>query len=71
MASRLFKIFVLLAVTSLVTGCKLAVMVSSSGDVTSLSGTRDCLAGSSCEFEVADATFDETFTAVPKEGYVF
>jgi hypothetical protein len=46
-------------------------MVSSGGDVTSLSGTRNCAGGSLCEFNITDKTFNESFTAVARPGYVF
>lgn len=68
---NIMRAFVLVTIFSLVTGCKVAVMVSSGGDVISQSGARDCLGPKTCEFEAVDATFDETFTAVANEGYVF
>ncbi len=71
MNSRILKILVILAVTTLITGCKLAVMVPSGGDVTSESGTRNCAGGSLCEFNITDSTFYEVFTAVARPGYVF
>ncbi len=69
--SRLLKILTILAITALVAGCKLAVMVPSGGDVTSESGTRNCAGGSLCEFNITDSTFYEVFTAVARPGYVF
>jgi uncharacterized repeat protein (TIGR02543 family) len=71
MTSRLIKILILPAVITLVASCKVDLIVSSGGDVTSLSGTRNCTGGSTCEFIIADNTFNETFTAVPRPGYVF
>lgn len=68
---NIMRAFVLVTIFSLVAGCKVAVMVSSGGDVISQSGTRDCLGPKTCEFEAVDATFDETFTAVANPGYVF
>ncbi len=53
------------------TGCKLAVMVPSGGDVTSASNTRNCSGGSLCEHNITDSTFNESFTAVARPGYVF
>lgn len=52
-------------------GCKLAVLVSSGGDVTSLSGTRDCAGPNFCEFDIDSSGFSETFTAVPRPGFEF
>ena len=39
--------------------------------MTSTSGTRDCAGGSFCEFNVTGYTFNESFTAVARPGYVF
>ena len=55
----------------LVTGCKLAVMVSSEGNVVSSSGTRNCSGPGYCEFAITDSSFSETFTAVPRPGFEF
>ncbi len=52
-------------------GCKLAVMVSSHGSVLSASGTRDCTGPDYCEFQISDAGFSESFTAVPQPGFSF
>jgi hypothetical protein len=71
MIIRLSRILMIIGVTSLVAACKLAVMVPSGGDVTSASGTRNCAGGSLCEHNITDSTFNETFTAVARPGYVF
>lgn len=71
MISRLVKIASILLAAGVVAGCKLAVIVPSGGDVQSLSGTRNCSGGSLCEFTVTETTFNETFTAVARPGYVF
>ncbi|MCX2976373.1 DUF1554 domain-containing protein [Candidatus Marimicrobium litorale] len=65
------KALLIISLAMLATGCKLALTVTSGGDVTSLSGNRDCAGGSLCEYEVTDTSFIETFTAVPRPGYVF
>lgn len=71
MTSRILKIIAILALGSLLAGCKLAVIVPSGGDVTSASNTRNCSGGSLCEYNITDATFNDSFTAVAKPGYVF
>lgn len=71
MALRLFKNLTILAVTVLIAGCKLNLVVPTGGDVTSASGTRHCAGGTVCEFIIANSTFNESFTAVPRPGYVF
>lgn len=69
--ARLAKHLVLIATALALTGCKLAVMVSSGGYVESSSGTRDCTGPDYCEFVITDPAFSETFTAVPRPGYSF
>jgi len=54
----------------LTTGCKVLLVVPLGGEVTLASGAI-CTAGSECEIDVSDVSFDETFTAVASEGYVF
>jgi Divergent InlB B-repeat domain len=71
MTSHLLKILMVLATAALIAGCRLNLVAPTGGDVTSASGTRNCAGGSTCEFIIADNTFNETFTAVPKPGYVF
>ncbi|MEM1111025.1 MAG: imelysin family protein [Pseudomonadota bacterium] len=60
-------------ITAMVTvsGCKLIIRVPEGGSVTSTSGSFDCSADDTCRFDVTDSMFDETFTAVPDEGFVF
>lgn len=71
MTKLVFRYLLLSSVFLIITGCKLAVMVPSGGDVTSASNTRNCPGGSLCEHNITDSTFNESFTAVAKPGYVF
>ena len=71
MLHRSTQLALALSLSLLATGCKVALTVTSGGDVTSLSGANDCAGGSLCEYEVTDTNFSETFTAVPRAGYVF
>ena len=58
---------VLLLISTLaLTGCFLEVTSTEGGAVEYSGGTCD-----PCDIEILDATFDETFTAVPADGYVF
>jgi hypothetical protein len=70
-ASRRLRFLVVLVITCLVSGFKLAVVVDEVGAVKSKSDTRNCHAGSTCVFEVNDNNFIETFTATPLPGYMF
>jgi len=68
-----YKILVLLlalAVTG--SGCKLKVYIpSNDGHVESRSGAFYCSLMSLCNIEVNNTSFEETFRAVPAEGFVF
>ncbi|MEM9255211.1 MAG: hypothetical protein AAGA91_07175 [Pseudomonadota bacterium] len=55
----------------LLSGCKLAITVPAEGYVISSSGIRDCSGPGYCEFEIRDAAYRGTFTAVPWPGYTF
>lgn len=64
------KLTLLLALLSLVAGCKLAVIVIQGGEVQSVaSGT--CMAGDLCIHEITADDFSETFTAVPDSDWAF
>jgi len=65
------KLMALLAVSLVVVGCKLQVVVPPGGRVVSESGNFSCEAGESCTVDVTDVFFDETFRAVPDPGYTF
>ena len=70
MNSLLIKLLMILAVTSMVAGCKVAVLVVEGGEVQSI-GSDTCLEGSICVHQVNDTNFSETFTAVPNSGWAF
>ena len=70
MNSRTAKILMILAVTSLVVGCKIAVIVVEGGEVQSM-GSGTCLEGTICVHQVNDTNYTETFTAVPNSGWGF
>lgn len=65
------RLLLVLLLSFSLAGCKLAVIVVEGGNVDSLSGSRDCLAGNNCVFQVTDTDFSETFTAVPLPGWRF
>lgn len=71
MLRSLSRVALVVVISIIVTGCKLALTVTSGGDVQSLSGTNDCAGGSLCEFDIVDTDFNEMFTAVARDGYVF
>jgi len=66
-----FKILAVIWLLGVLGGCKVGVAVFVGGNVTSLSGARDCEAMYTCVFEVTSTDFNETFTAVPAPGYRF
>jgi hypothetical protein len=64
------RIFLLLSITALMVGCKLAVIVVEGGEVQSI-GSGTCVTGSICIVDVTDPNFAETFMAVPDTGWYF
>ncbi len=68
--SSLVKVLVILFVTAVVAGCKIAVIVVEGGEVRSIR-SGPCLEGTICIVEVNDTNFSESFTAVPKPGWHF
>jgi N-acetylneuraminic acid mutarotase len=67
-ASKLLPLFLCVC---LATGCKVKITVPEGGEVDSLSGTYSCDTGQTCEVEVVDEFFNETFRARPDPGYRF
>ena len=70
MANTNLKLLLLVAAV-LLSGCRLEVIVPEGGRVTSASGNLDCNAASTCQKDITDGNFEETFTAVPNTGYRF
>lgn len=60
-------LFVAIATVS----CKIRISVPESGEVSTDSGAYQCAAGKVCNIDVLDLYFDETFRAIPAEGYKF
>ncbi|MEM6581081.1 MAG: imelysin family protein [Pseudomonadota bacterium] len=60
-----------LAASLFLVGCKVVVKVPDGGSVTSASGDFDCASGEECSIDVTNFDFEETFTAVPEEGFEF
>ena len=71
MLNHLSRSLLLIVVAVAISGCKIAVMVTTGGDVQSLSGINNCAGGNVCEINITSNDFDDTFTAVPREGYEF
>ena len=67
---QMSRMFLLLSITVLMAGCKLAVIVVEGGEVQS-TGSGTCVAGMICFVDVDDPNFSESFTAVPEEGWYF
>ena len=53
------------------TACKLVISVPQGGVVKTVSGSITCRAGQTCEIDVVDVFFDETFTAHAHKDHVF
>lgn len=63
--------FVAAVTTIMLSACKVSIEVPTGGSVSSASGAYDCPENTVCVIDVVDLFFDETFTAVPAEGYQF
>ncbi len=70
LSSGIFRAL-LLVVPLLLSACKIVISVPEKGQVISGSGAYDCAAGGTCEIDVVDTSFDETFSAAPAEGQIF
>ena len=68
---KAFKFLLIASAVVVMTGCKLVVAVGEGGSVQSGSGGNDCSGNSLCEIDINDATFSDTFIAVPAAGFVF
>jgi hypothetical protein len=76
MIKWLSRIFLLLWVTALFAGCKLAVIVVEGGEVSpsfldSSSTLETCAEGAICIIDVPSTDFSEVFQAIPKPGWYF
>tara|TARA_R110002110_G_scaffold330339_1_gene541592 strand:- start:6774 stop:7619 length:846 start_codon:yes stop_codon:yes gene_type:complete len=67
----LLRLTVLALAVLALASCKVRVIVPQGGSVTTSSGAYSCAAGNTCDVDVVDFFFDETFIATPAQGYVF
>lgn len=68
---KLSRFVLLIFAVCLLSACKIRIIVSDGGSVGTESGTFTCPAGSTCDIDVVDFFFDETFVATPLNGYEF
>lgn len=61
----------LLCASLLLIGCKLTIVAPEGGRVVAESGAFICTESSSCTVDIVDLFFEETFVAVPAQGYRF
>ncbi|MCB1695032.1 MAG: hypothetical protein KDI34_02295 [Halioglobus sp.] len=54
-----------------VTSCKIRIIVPEGGGVATSSGAYSCTSGKTCDIDVVDFFFDQTFIAKPATGYIF
>ncbi len=59
------------AIALALSGCKLEIRVPQGGTVVSSDGAYVCAAGQTCIIDIVDLFFDETFVAMPAQGYYF
>jgi hypothetical protein len=68
---NIMKPLMLLGLVAVLAGCKISAAAFEGGDVISASNARHCLEGNTCQFSIDDTSFADTFTATPREGFVF
>ena len=68
---KYFSVTLILIAFLAITGCKIRIVVPEGGRVTTSSGAYNCTAGKTCDIDVVDIFFDQTFTAQPAQGYDF
>ena len=68
---RSFTCILLAIVFLALSGCKIQIKVPNGGRVVSTDGAYICEAGQTCEIDVVDFFFDETFIAEPAPGFYF
>jgi hypothetical protein len=73
MRALITKTLFVLFVAAVMTGCKIAVIVPSGGQLFASNPAHSCSEGRVCEFDInaGQLPFSESFTAIPKEGYGF
>ncbi|MEM9257130.1 MAG: hypothetical protein AAGA91_16930 [Pseudomonadota bacterium] len=68
--TQAIRVLAMLALGSLLAGCKVALIVVEGGTVNS-TGSGSCSAPQICIYEVNDTNYSESFTAVPSNGWEF
>ena len=68
---KLSRLIVISMALLMLAACKVKVVITEGGTVTSESGTYSCEPGKPCNINVVDIFFDETFSANPAKGYEF
>jgi hypothetical protein len=64
-------IIVVLALSFLLSACRIEITVPEGGEVITSSGAYTCEEQTDCTVQVADTGFNETFIATPSDGYQF
>ena len=65
------RLIVITACTIFLSACKVVIEVPKGGHVTTESGAITCGTLKTCEIDIVDVFFDETFVAVPNKGMYF
>ncbi len=55
----------------MLSSCKIRIVVPEGGSVATQSGAYSCASGKTCNIEIVDFFFDQTFIAKPANGYTF
>jgi len=65
------RVAFLLPLVLAASGCKVRIEVPEGGRIESVSGAFSCGSGQTCDVDIVDSLFDETFKAIPEAGYYF
>lgn len=68
---RLMRYLLLVIAVLMLASCKIRIIVPAGGSVTTSSGAYTCASGKTCDIDVVDFYFDQTFLAMPATGYTF
>ncbi len=68
---RLSRLVIGVSAILVLASCKIRIIVPDDGSVATSSGAYSCAAGETCNIDVVDFFFDQTFVAKPAAGYKF
>lgn len=68
---KITRFILTLAAALMLASCKVRIIVPEGGSVTTSSGAYSCASGNTCDIDIVDFFFEQTFVAAPAAGYTF